>query len=316
MRKRILILILILNITHIFAMEKIDIVLDWTPNTNHTGIYVAKELGYFKEEGIEVEILQPSNGSSTQLIAMGRADFGVTYQEDITFARLEGLPIVSLGAIIQHNSSGFASLKEKGIKTPADFKGKNYGGWGSPVEIAILKELIEKDGGKIEDINILTTGSVDFLKSSDYIDFAWVFEGWTLIEAKHQGKELNYISLREYSEDLDYYTPVFAGGEKIIEENPELVKKVMKAIKKGYEYSVENPEKAGKILLKEVPELNRKLVIESQRYLSSKYIDDAPYWGYQKLEVWERYQEWLYKNKLIDSRTDMKKAFTNEFLKD
>lgn len=317
MRKKIISLLLILNVISIFALEKVNIVLDWTPNTNHTGIYVAKQMGYFKEEGLTVDILQPANGSSTQLIATGRADFGVTYQEAITFARLEGLPIVSLGAIIQHNTSGFASLKDKNIKRPIDFKGKNYGGWGSPVEEATLKELINKDGGKLKDINILTTGSMDFFKSSESdVDFAWVFEGWTNIEAKLQGKELNYISLRDYSEELDYYTPIFASSEKLIKTNPKLVKKVMRAIKKGYEYSVKNPEKAGELLLKEVPELDKNLVIESQKYLASKYIDDAPYWGYQKLEVWERYQNWLYKNNLIDGTTDMKKSFTNEFLKD
>ena len=317
MKKIYFIIFILINGILSFGKEDVTIVLDWTPNTNHTGVYVAKKLGYFKEQGIDVEILQPSGGTSTQLIATGRADFGFSYQEDVTFARLEGLPIVSVAAVIQHNTSGFASLKEKNILTPADFKGKNYGGWGSPVEEATLKEIIKNYNGKLEDINILTTGSMDFFKSSEnQVDLAWVFEGWTGIEAKLQGKELNFIKLSEYSKDLDYYTPVFATNENLINDNPELVKKVMKAVKKGYEYAVKNPEKAGEILVEEVPELNKELVMESQKYLASKYIDDAPYWGYQKLEVWERYQDWLYKNKLIDSKTDMRKAFTNKFLKD
>ncbi|HZG72342.1 MAG TPA: ABC transporter substrate-binding protein, partial [Chondromyces sp.] len=114
--------------------EKVSVVLDWTPNTNHTGIYVAQERGYFEEEGLDVEILLPGEAGADQLVASGKAEFGVSYQEGITQARVQDIPLVSIAAVIQHNTSGFASPVEKGIKEPKDFEGKTYGGWGSPIE--------------------------------------------------------------------------------------------------------------------------------------------------------------------------------------
>lgn len=87
--------------------------LDWTPNTNHTGLYVAKEKGYFKQEGLDVNIVKPGETGADQLVASGKAEFGVGYQEGITQARIQGVPIVSIAAIIQHNTSGFASPVEK-----------------------------------------------------------------------------------------------------------------------------------------------------------------------------------------------------------
>lgn len=311
MKKFLLFVLLSLSI---FA-EKVTVVLDWTPNTNHTGLYVADALGYFKAEGLDVKILQPAGGTAEQLVATGKADFGISYQEAVTFARIQNIPVVSIAAIIQHNTSGFASLQSKGIKRPKDWAGKTYGGWGSPVETATLKALIEKDGGKFKDINVLTTGSADFFQTSkSSVDFAWVFEGWTNIEAKLKGFKIDYIPLNKYDKALDYYTPVIITSEKIAGNNKALAQKFMRATKKGYEYAISNPTKAGEILAKAAPELNKQLVLESAKFLATKYKDDAKVWGEQKETVWTNYQNWLFNNKLIDKKTDMKKAFTNEFI--
>ncbi len=115
--------------------KKVKVVLDWFPNTNHTGLYVAKTKDYYKKQGLDVEVIQPGdNVSAEQMIASGKADFGVSYQENVTSARVEGIPVVSIGAIIQHNTSAFASLKKDNITSPKDFEGKRYGGWGAPAE--------------------------------------------------------------------------------------------------------------------------------------------------------------------------------------
>ncbi len=315
--KRLLLLFIVVASVVMGAEKKITAVLDWTPNTNHTGLYVADALGYFKEEGLDVKIIQPANGTSDQLVASGRADFGISYQESITFARLEGVPIVSLAAIIQHNTSGFASVKSKGIESPKDFEGKNYGGWGSPVETATLKELMIRDGGDFSKVNVLTTGDMDFFQASkNHVDFAWVFEGWTNIEARLKGHEINYIPLNKYSEALDYYTPVITTNERKIAKDRESVEKFMRAVRRGYEYAMENPDAAADILVAAVPELDKNLVRESQKFLAVKYQEDAPYWGRQKEEVWVNYQNWLFDNGLIEKKSDMKKAYTNEFIED
>lgn len=296
--------------------RKISVVLDWTPNTNHTGLYVALEKGYFKDEGLDAEIIQPQEGTAEQLVAAGSAQFGVSYQESVIFARNENVPVVSLSAVIQHNTSGFASLKEKGIVTPKDFENKKYGGWGSPIEEATLRYLMEKDGADPDKLQIVTTGDADFFQASasGEIDYAWIFEGWAGIEARLKGMELNYIDLGKISEVFDYYTPVIITSEETISKEKEMVEKFMRAVEKGYKYSIDNPTEAAEILLKHAPELDRELVVESQKFLASKYQDDAPYWGMQKQEVWERYMNWLYENGFIEEQVDITKAYTNDFL--
>lgn len=296
-------------------LEKITVTLDWTPNTNHTGLYVAKDKGFFEEVGLEVEIIQPSGGTAEQLVASDKADFGVSYQEQVTLARVEDIPIVSLAAVIQHNTSGFASFKDKGIEDPKDFEGKKYGGWGSPIEQATLKVLMEKDGGDVNEVDIITSGDTDFFVASERdIDFAWIFEAWTGIEAQLRGIELNYIDLGKEDENLDYYTPVIITNEDKIQNNSDLISRFMKATAKGYEFTIENHNEAAQILLDNAPELDEDLVRASQEWLSSRYQADAEKWGLQKREVWDNYTNWLFERDLIEKNIDTTKAFTNDFL--
>ncbi len=297
--------------------EKVTFVLDWAPNTNHTGIYVAKEKGFYRDQGLEVEIIQPQEGSSDTIVASGKAQFGISYQEGVTYARAAGVPLVSIAAVIQHNTSGFASLKEKNILSPKDFEGKTYGGWGSETEIATIKYLMDQEGADFSKVNIMTTGDADFFQASasGQIDFAWIFEGWAGIEAKLKGIELNYIDLGRIAPVFDYYTPVIITNEDILKNNKELAESFMKATIKGYEFAIENPDEAAEIMISAVPELNRELVVESQRFLAEHYKGDAEKWGLQKQEVWQRYTDWMYENGFIEENIDVTKAYTNEFIK-
>lgn len=298
-------------------LEKTKVILDWTPNTNHTGLYVALEKGYYKDEGLDVEIVQPSEGSSTTLIATENGDFGVTYQEDVTYALTseDPLPVKAIATIIQNNTSGFASPKSKNIETVKDFEGKVYGGWGSPSEEAILKAIMKKNGtdyNKLKNINI---GSDDFFAATEKnIDIAWIFEGWTGVEAKLKGIDLNYIAVKDLHPDLNYYTPILVTNNKLINENPDKVKDFLKATEKGYKYSIDNPEESAKILLKYAPELDENLAIESQKFLAKEYISDAPKWGVMKSEVWKNYAKFLKDNGLIEKELKVEDAFTNDFL--
>lgn len=296
-------------------LQKVSVVLDWTPNTNHTGLYVAKEKGYFEEQGLDVDIIMPGDAGADQLVASGNAEFGVSIQESITQARTQGVPIVSLAAIIQHNTSGFASPAELNIKSPKDFEGKTYGGWGSPIEQAVIETLMNVENADIDKLSIVNAGNTDFFTMQNQgIDFAWVFYGWTGIEAELRGEEINMVYLTDYTEKLDYYTPVLATNEKMIADNPETVKAFVSAASKGYQFAIENPEEAAGILSGAVPELDEELVSESQKWLSTKYQDDAPRWGEQKLEVWENYADWMSENGVLEGEFDAEKAFTNEFL--
>ncbi|MBE3555070.1 MAG: ABC transporter substrate-binding protein, partial [Thermicanus sp.] len=183
--------------------EKVVVTLDWYPNTNHTGLYVAKEKGYYKEQGLDVEIIQPGESTADQLVASGKADFGVSYSEGVTLARATDLPIVSIAAVIQHNTSAFASLPEAGIKSPKDFEGKKYGGWGSPTEEAVIKALMEKYGADSTKWTNITLGQTDFFSSiGKQVDFEWIYYGWDGIEAERRGMKINTIFLRDLDPDL------------------------------------------------------------------------------------------------------------------
>ncbi|MCX7859750.1 MAG: ABC transporter substrate-binding protein [Chloroflexus sp.] len=298
---------------------KVRVGLDWTPNTNHTGLYVAQDKGYYAQQGLEVEILGAQEGGTVeQLVAAGRLDFGISYQEGVTQARVEGVPIVSIAAIIQHNTSGFASRAEEGITSPRDFIGKKYGAFGSPIEEAVIRGLLECAGvgDQFNQVKFVDIGSSDFFVATerDEVDFVWIFKGWTGIEAEVRGVPLNIVMMNDVQCIPDYYTPVLITSEKLIAEQPDLVRRFLAATSAGYRFAIEQPAEAAAILLKAAPELDAELVRRSQQYLAGQYQAEAPRWGEQKLEVWRAYAQWMADRNLIARMIEPEKAFTNAFL--
>lgn len=295
---------------------EVTVMLDWTPNTNHTGLYVAVENGYYDDAGLKVKIVQATEGSTPQLIASDRAEFGISYQEEVTYARSQDIPVISIAAIIQHNTSGYASPVDRDITSSKDFEGRNYGGWGSPMEIAVMESIMNRDGTDFDKVNYVNIGAADFFTATESgkIDFQWIFYGWDGIEAELRGYPINFIELRELSSDLDYYTPVIIANEKLVADNPELVQSFMNATSKGYSYAIDNPEDAAKILSSSVSGLDKELVRESQIWLSDKYQADASTWGIQESEIWENYMNWMYEYDLIENVFPIDEAFTNQFI--
>jgi ABC-type nitrate/sulfonate/bicarbonate transport system substrate-binding protein len=234
----------------------------------------------------------------------------------VTSARVEDVPIVSVAAIIQHNTSGFASPQSKGITRPEDFEGKRYGAFGLPIEKQVLNALMACDGGNVDKVEFVDVGSTDFFVATQRdVDFAWIFRGWTGIEAELRGVPLNYVALQDWTQCVpDYYTPVLITGEKTIAEKPDLVRKFVAATSRGYQSTIEKPEEAAAILVKYAPESSAELVRRSQAWLSPRYAEGAARWGEQKMEVWQRFGDWLAEKGLVSKRIDAAKAFSNDFL--
>ncbi len=299
----------------ITGKKEVTVVLDWTPNTNHTGLYIAQVKKYFQQAGLTVHIIQPGKSTAEQLVASGRADFGVSYQEGVTEARVAGVPIVSIAAIIQHNTSGFASLPEMGIRSPQDFEGKTYGGFGSPMEKAMLQSLMDKQHVDVKKVKITNIGETDFFTAiKQGIDFSWIYYGWQGIEAEQRGLKLNMIYLADKSKDLDYYTPVLITSEAKIKQDPGTIKAFMQAVSKGYQYAIQHPDDAATILINQNPTLDANLVKQSQKWLSPRYQAEASTWGIQKQEVWSRYAHWMEEHQLLSGKFDPKTAYTNQFI--
>ena len=174
---------------------------------------------------------------------------------------------------------------------------------------------MDKEGADYSLVENVTLGAADFFQSvGRTVDFAWIYYGWDGVEAERRGMELNVIMLKDLEPALDYYTPVIIASEQMIEDNEETVRRFIHAVAKGYAFAIENPKQAAEMLLLHAPELNEELVVESQRWLSDHYQADAPQWGIQSEEVWERYASWMYERDLIPKMIDPERAFTNAFL--
>lgn len=299
-------------------LEKITFVLDWTPNTNHTGLYVAQEKGYFEEAGLEVEIVQPPEDGAEVLVASGKAQFGISFQDSMAPALIgdDALPIKAVAAVVQHNTSGIISRKGEGMDKPAGMEGHSYATWNGPIELATLKQVVEKDGGdfdKVELIPSTVTDEVSALKSKA-VDSIWIFYGWAGVKTELEDLATDYFAFADMDKVFDYYTPVVISGDKFLEENPDTAKAFLSALSKGYEDAITNPEEAADILCKAAPELDKELVLASQKYLSEQYKAEASQWGIIDEARWSGFYQWLNENDLLEEELDVKAGFTNDYL--
>lgn len=298
--------------------RKLTLVLDWTPNTNHTGIYVAMEKGYFAEEGIEVSVVQPPEGGAEVLVASGKAEFGISFQDTMAPAIIgeDALDITAVAALVQHNTSGIISRKGEGMDRPRGMEGKSYSTWNGSIEIAMLDNVVTADGGdfsKVELIPSTVTDEVSALttKSTDSI---WIFYGWAGVKMELEGIETDYFAFKDINPVFDYYSPVVIANNDFLAEESEYAKGFLRALKKGYEYAIDNPEEAAKILCDNASELDYDLVVASQKYLAKEYKAEVEQWGYIDPVRWNGFYNWLNDEGLVEEAIPENTGFSNEYL--
>lgn len=297
--------------------EKVSFLLDWEPNVNHAGLYVAMDKGFFADEGIEVEVNQPPANGAEALVASGKADFGVSYQDTIApaFASDKPLPVTAVAAIINHNTSGIISLKDKNIERPKDMENHNYATWGLPIEQAILKQVVTDDGGDFSKVQLIPENVVNAVQAiSGKIDTVWIFYQVDGVLAGKENVPINYFAFRDISPVFDYYTPILIANNDFLKNKEDVAKRFMRAFSKGYEYAAENPKEAAEILVKINPELDKDFVEKGMEYLADKYKDDAKYFGEINPDRWNNFYAWLWENKLIDKEIPKDFGFTDEFI--
>ncbi|HBI62133.1 MAG TPA: nitrate ABC transporter substrate-binding protein, partial [Lachnospiraceae bacterium] len=225
------------------------------------------------------------------------------------------LPITAVGAIMQHNTSGLVSLKENGIDRAGKLEGHSYATWDSPVEQAVLKNVVEEDGGDFSKVNLISTYVEDIVAGLNAdIDSVWIYYGWDGIKLEKEGIDVNYLPIADMNPVFDYYSPVIIGNNSFLEENPEAAKAFMGAVRKGYEYAAKNSSDAADILLKAVPELDVELVQKSQEYVSRQYLAEADRWGTIDGERWNAYYNWLNEKKLVEQDIPENTGFDNSYL--
>ncbi|MBR5272062.1 MAG: ABC transporter substrate-binding protein [Clostridia bacterium] len=299
---------------------KITVVLDWTPNTNHTGLFVAQAKGYFEQVGLEVEIVQPAADSAETLVASGKAQFGISFQDSLApaFIGESPLPVTAVAAVIQHNTSGIVSRAGEGIDRPKGLEGKKYATWDMDVEKATIRDVMKADGGNFDLVELIpstVTDEVSALKSGS-VDAIWIFYGWAGIACEVAKLDTDYFAFADIDPAFDYYTPVIIGNNDWLNENPETAKAFIDAVSKGYNYAVENPRDAADILMEYAPELksNSELVYKSQEYLANEYVADASRWGEFDASRWRAFYQWLNDNDLLETDIKVDYGFTNDYL--
>ncbi|OJU83165.1 MAG: hypothetical protein BGO11_05225 [Solirubrobacterales bacterium 70-9] len=304
--------------------QTVSFQLDWTPNTNHTGLYVAQEKGLYEKAGINLEILPYSEGSADTLIGAGKADCGISFQENIPIAVAAGSSEKAVLPILQHEANALIVKEDSEFKSPKDLSGKKYGGFGIPYEVPMVNQMIEYDGGSGEVQNvILNTGAYEAVYHGQ-VDTSLAFRTWELIEAAERGIKLREFPVQDYGVP-DTYNVLIACNNGWLEQNHELAKKFIQATAEGYEDASQDPKEAAEILIKANPGAfpNENLVFASAEKLAKEfYLGEEGKFGCWTAKRWEEYPQWAAEKGIISDANGNKvteppsgeEMYTDEFL--
>ena len=259
------------------GLKKVTFMLSWAPDTNHIGVYVAKNKGYFKQVGLDVDIVAVAQAGAEQAANNGQADFALSNLTNVGMYTTKGAKIKQVMQVQQKPSAIWCSLaSNKAIKSPKDFDGKTFATFGSNESDAVIRRMIQTDGGK-GTFDKVTVGTSTFQTlSSGKADFGGFYATWEGVQADMYGPKLNCFTEPDYGVPGNADTIGIITSDKTISSNPTLVRKFVQATKKGYEYAYSHPDDAAAILVKEAPDANLKLAFVKK---SMKTIVDGQYWG-------------------------------------
>ncbi|WP_147532781.1 ABC transporter substrate-binding protein [Bacillus marasmi] len=298
-------------------LSQIDIMLDWYPNAVHSFLYVAEEKGYFKEEGVKVNIQFPANPTDPlNLAAAGKITIGLYYQPDVIMARTnEDIPVKSIGAIVRSPLNSAVFLKDSSIHSPKDLEGKTVGYPGTPLNEVYLAEMIKHDGGNPDKVKLVDVGfelvSTLATKKTDAVIGAYVNHEVPILNAK--GSKVDYFDPTQYGVP-SYYELVAVTGDKTWEKEQAEIKAFWRAASKGYEFMKKNPDEALAILLKYQDETNypldEKIEKESLEILLPKMESEAGF-GSQTEESWQETANWFKDKGLLNKTAQIDGMFVN-----
>jgi ABC-type nitrate/sulfonate/bicarbonate transport system substrate-binding protein len=273
----------------------VRLALDWAPNTNHTGVFVAIAKGWYEAEGVELRLLPFGNISSNVLVTSGQAEVGISGTQGILSAAAIGEPVVAIAAIISTNTAALAVLEASDIESPRDLDGRIYAAFGGPIERPIIETVIQHDGGAGEfDSAVLGAAGFDALLSGR-ADFVWIYEGWQGIQAQREGVSLRLFNFNDYG-IADHYNPLFVVSPEGVVQNAEALRAFLRATARGYTFAAKNPEEAARLLIETAPPgsfADPGLVYDSQAFVSQVYRKPDTAWGVQYHENWKGFTEFL-----------------------
>lgn len=296
---------------------KISVALDWLPYAIHSGLYVAKERGYFADEGLDVDIHAPADAAIIlQTVAQGRDNFGLNYHPDVLLARSEGLPVVSVAALAQHPLYAIMTLKESGFTRPRDLAGKRIGHAGVPLERLLLDTVFKNDGVAkgIEGVQFINVG-YDALTGllAGQLDGISVYYTNQPVIVENQGRQANIMKVVDYGVP-DYYELVIVTNEDMIKNNPDVVERFLRAVSKGYKEAAKDPSGSIELMKRLNPELdtavaNKEILLEVPLWLADNGV-----FGWQEESKWLSFAQWMKDGGLLTKPVDARQAFTNSFV--
>jgi ABC-type nitrate/sulfonate/bicarbonate transport system substrate-binding protein len=303
----------------------IRVALDWTPNTNHTGLFVAQQEGWFREAGLDVQFLPYNSTSPDTLVSSGAAEFGVSFQDSFTFSKAAGADITSVLAVLQHWATQIAVRADRAdITSPRDLDGKTYGGFGAAYEGPKMRAVIQAAGGTgtFETV-VLGTAAYEALYAGE-VDFTEPVVAWEGIEAELRGQPLKTFSYTDYGFP-DAYNVLLIGNSPWLQANPELAARFVQAAQRGYQLAAADPARAAQLLMDANPGAFTEpaLVTRSQEMLAARYLrDEHGRVGTQTLEKWAGYSGWVFDSGVLTGpdgapltqRPDFVTWFTNDHL--
>lgn len=305
--------------------QRVRIALDWTPNTNHTGLYVAQQEALFEQAGLDVEFLPYNNTSPDLLVGSGAAEFGISFQDSFSFSRAAGAQITSVMAILQHWATEIAVRADRtDIVSPADLDGKIYGGFGAAYEEPKMRAVITDAGGRGDfETVVLGTAAYEALYAGQ-VDFTEPFVAWEGIEAELRGQPLKTFAYTEFGFP-DAYNVVLIGNSPWLAANPDAARGFVQAAQRGYQISADDPVRGADLLQKANPGAfaEEELVSRSQALLAADYLlDENGVVGTQTPEKWAGYSAFLFDSAVLTGpdgaaltqRPDFDTWFTNEYL--
>jgi ABC-type nitrate/sulfonate/bicarbonate transport system substrate-binding protein len=308
------------------APVMVRLALDWTPNTDHTGFFVADHEGWYHDAGITLRVLPYSGTTPETLLGAHQAECGISFQDAMTFAVAAGVKAKSVMAILQHNASEIAVLDSSPITRPKDLDGRTYGGFGYPNEVPTIRFVIRHDGGKGDFKNVVIDSAAYEALYAKRVDFTIPFRAWEGVEAELRNIKLRYFAFTDYGFP-DFYQVVLACDSDWLAREPDVARRFVAATVRGFELAARDPDAAATILSDENPgvfDANPALPKASAEYLATNglYVDDAGRVGTQTLDRWQGYSGFLYDQgllvdaggKRLTAPPDYAALFTNDFL--
>jgi ABC-type nitrate/sulfonate/bicarbonate transport system substrate-binding protein len=304
----------------------VRLALDWTPNTDHTGFYVARAKGWYAQAGIDLKILPYATAAPENLLAAHQAECGISFQDSMTFAVAAGADIVSVAAILQRTASAIGVLADSPIQRPRDLDGKTYGSFNYPNEVPTVKFVIKADGGK-GDFKVAGLDSLAYeALYNKRVDFTIPFTAWEGVEADQRGIKLRYFQFADYGFP-EFYQVVIACDRQWLEKDPDAAKRFVAATVAGFAFAAANPDEAAALLVSENPgvfDANKDLPRASQEFLvdGGFLVDAQGRFGTQTLDRWRGYSDFLYQQGLLADAAgkpltkplDYARLFANDFL--